>query len=812
MRIVSFSLPFLLASVAGANGVIVYRSDTGLVLSEATALVVNTKDKALSLGPQPNFTVPVNKLRSVRLDSTLVREIASSALAKYHQTGESEYLIPEGTPKTGVTDTQTAWKSAKITFKKSQSDKTPVDVPADKFVAFLPSGVGGLAELCADRRALTLIGGKDGYFQVQMELLTAAVKTWGSHPSMAAVESYVRDSMRNSDERFEVGNDSARSLAEGLQFSRLSEQAYPTLPEHQRLRKELAEHKAWLDKRLAILRALSSGGQWDAFLLAYRPFEKHQLSFPDLMEKYRQALSASMRLHWEAGKERVASGEFRSGFSRLRLASYRQPSNSALQKEVAVAWSEYSQQTAVERRANRKQLSIGQRDAIAQSLHFASSYQQNSKLDDALKSIVDAEGIDPAHLGVLLKKAEILGARREFGKALSVLNEYDQHAVDEERSAGNKLRNELLFQLTNSLRDLKQQLQDAWTNKRYHHARRLAQLGLRSDERDPDILYFAGLSALITRNSDEAGALLGRYLESSNTLDSNPERRASVLRLVGGVTGTDKDTDQGEPNWFSGKRIAAGMMYCPISGAFQAKVDRIAASNKLSVRYIWDGARLRSVVPAFEKPTDATGEKPISFTYDARVPHVLTAQYGDAPADVGSADPDELLKRARVVLKNNPLVDPRAVERLTGERVTLTVAGNRFFHPFVWQRLHVFRLTYDGEGRVRYAREIPTEEITAGTETFIEFEWDGLKLTAVRGYQIPGGDENKRVPIYERKQQYQGERLIGEEIRAGSKTSRIKYTYAGNQLVSAECDKDESLDNRSREVTFVNAGARAQAR
>jgi hypothetical protein len=87
-----------------------------------------------------------------------------------------------------------------------------------------------------------------------------------------------------------------------------------------------------------------------------------------------------------------------------------------------------------------------------------------------------------------------------------------------------------------------------------------------------------------------------------------------------------------------------------------------------------------------------------------------------------------------------------------------------------------------------------------------------MKLTALRAYQLAGGDETKRVLVYERRQNYQEDRLISEDIQTRGKTLRIKYTYNGNQLISAECDKDESLDGREREVAFVTAAARPRGR
>lgn len=73
-------------------------------------------------------------------------------------------------------------------------------------------------------------------------------------------------------------------------------------------------------------------------------------------------------------------------------------------------------------------------------------------------------------------------------------------------------------------------------------------------------------------------------------------------------------------------------------------------------------------------------------------------------------------------------------------------------------------------------------------------------MTAVRAYQ-------GSTKVYERDQIYQGGHITSEEIHAGGKTAHIKYVYRGGALVSAECDKDEAMDNRSREVFFAGAAA-----
>jgi len=66
---------------------------------------------------------------------------------------------------------------------------------------------------------------------------------------------------------------------------------------------------------------------------------------------------------------------------------------------------------------------------------------------------------------------------------------------------------------------------------------------------------------------------------------------------------------------------------------------------------------------------------------------------------------------------------------------------------------------------------------------------------AIRGYL--GKTKN-----YERTMQYAAGRLASEEIQGAGKSSRIRYTYAGNRLASAESTNDTTLDNRSRKIAF----------
>lgn len=784
----------LLASSANAAGILVYRSDQAIQFADAAAVLINGKDKALSLGAQPKITVPIGKLNDVRLAGILLQDAESHTLALYDPAGRTEYLLPQGTPKNAAPDAAAIWRSAKISYKKSASDKTPGEVSPAQFIAFLPDGIDSLVKLGMDPEALRVAGGKTA-FSLQLELLAATVRAYRSSPAVGAVERYIAHAMRVHYEQFESGIGGLPQLEQALQFSRLSLATYPDHPQHQQWRNMLAQKKAWLDRRTAVLRALFAGNQWDAFLLGYREFEKYQWSFPDMMDRHLKALNASLEMHRKLGRERLAEGDYYRAVREMRLAGRRHPSDSGLQKEMAVAWAEYSRQAAVDRQRRRKQLSAGQRDAISQALHFASRYKEQNKLDDALKSVLEAESIDPDSLPVLMKKAEILAARNELGKALAALDEYDQRAVEDERAPAGKLRNEILFQLTTSLREWKNQIEKAWTDSHFHRARKLSLEGLRAKDDDPDLLYFAAVSSLVTRQRKEGRLYLERYLDISDTLDANRERRRAAYQLLATAAEEPAAEEQGEPNWLSGKKLSKGLFYCPISLAFQYRVQRIVASNKLKVDYTWEGQRLKSIVPVFEKNAEATGEKPFVFAYEDRIPQVRLVGQGSVETAL-PADPDEALKGSSLILINHPLVDPVMVQKLKGSNITLGMAGNRFFHPFVWEKPHYFQLNYDQAGRVQSALLLPNHEV------LVEFDWSGLRLSRIQAFQLAGGNESKRIPVYERRLHYQEDRLVAEEIHSRGKVSHIKYTYNGDRLVAADCEKDESLDGRSRQVTF----------
>lgn len=789
-----------LPAVALGDGLVVYRAGGKLEFSGAVQFKINGKDKVLVLGEQ--LAPPPKSMPSQPLNSTLLREARSGVMVLYRQGAPPRYTYPDGVSRKAPQPAPDAWRELAVEFKRTQSDKSAESISSNTLIAYLPGGVDELASLCMDMDALTLLGEPGKAFPMQLEMVSAALGAYGTQPAMKRAGQFVHDFMNVRMRRFEQGAGSAAALEEGLAFAAISRQYYAGDAAHERLRQELAASRQWLDRRVAVLRTLAAGLQWDAFILAFRDFERHQGSFPGLAKMHREAMETSLAAHWKLGKERLARGQYRGAYREFRLASLRRPSDGQLQRELAMARTEFTRAAAADSRSRRKTLSAGQRELLTQALQFAERYREQKNLDAALKHALEAESIDAEALPVLLTKARIQGERGEIAAALETLDAYDLHAVEEERAAGSKLRNDLLFQLTDGLSKLGKEMAAAFAQNRFHESLRLAKRGLLADPRAPAFLRGAGLASLAVRQREEGVNYLRAFLKASNSLDANPEERAAVYQLLAQLPPASPPPPQGQPHWFSGLPMPAGAMYCPASLAFAARVDRVAGSNKFSLRFAWEGGQLRTIAPAFEKGAAATSEKPFVFSYNSLVPHAVGVDTGETPR-APVANPDEILRKANVILPNFPFADPRMIHRLTGGNPALVVAGNPYFHPFIWDRPYQFAVEHDEMGRARVAREVAAPGESSRPLTVVEFSWDGLNLTAVRASEVSTPADSSPRLVYERTLRYEQGRLAGEEIRARGRTSTIKYKWTGSQLVSAECSKDEAHDGRSRDVFFA---------
>jgi hypothetical protein len=157
------------------------------------------------------------------------------------------------------------------------------------------------------------------------------------------------------------------------------------------------------------------------------------------------------------------------------------------------------------------------------------------------------------------------------------------------------------------------------------------------------------------------------------------------------------------------------------------------------------------------------------------------------------SDPDGGSSAGFLTLWNNPRLDTRLVFKMTGKRAAVGFSGNAYFHPFVWDAIHLFELDYDEQGRVLHAWELDNPGAPR-----LDFAWDGQRLLKVTGHDSAG------AVVYSRTLNYSGDRLNGETISGPGGTSHIEYKYdKQGRMVEASANADHTLDGRSRKIYFV---------
>ncbi len=157
------------------------------------------------------------------------------------------------------------------------------------------------------------------------------------------------------------------------------------------------------------------------------------------------------------------------------------------------------------------------------------------------------------------------------------------------------------------------------------------------------------------------------------------------------------------------------------------------------------------------------------------------------------SDPDGGSSAGFLTLWNNPRLDPRLAFKMTGKRAAIGFSGNVYFHPFVWDAIHLFELDYDEQGRVVHAWELDNPSAPR-----LDFAWDGQRLLKVTGHDSAG------AVVYTRTLNYSGDRLHEEVISGPGGASHIEYKYdKQGRMIEATSNADHSLDGRSRKIYFV---------
>jgi hypothetical protein len=772
-------------------------------IEDAEKIAIDKRDR-LRVGPSQSTEVRADEYKKLT-----VLQIARAGVLRRHAAGylaqrdgnNWQPTAPDGLSLKAATSYAALWDAAQITVEKDRSAKSATSIRAADLFAVLHGSDRdqAVADFLLDDGNFRGLGERnaDAAFEERMSLLVAVGPSIKGADG-ARIRGMLLAEMRTADQKLSSGVARYSDLAHGLKFAAVSLKAFPNDAEQAKARATLSDRKAWLDQRIAILKALAAGELWDAVVDKYGDFDRWDNSFPAVHKLYETAYQESTAVHVAKGKGFLAQQQYDPALREFTIAKQRNPGDTEIERLIQTATIERDG-----KRAPPPALDPNSTENILIMRHIRSAEQfidaRPPRLKDADEDIQQAEQVNKDAPSILLVRAKWLRASKQFLKALEMLDQYEHRVRKEEWTPAEELRGLIGPELRTAKEDARAAVLKAEGDGDYPAALDAAQRGLALDANDSDFLLRGGLNSAILRKNSEAERLLNQYLRLSQGPGSDAGQREKVYNAVRKVRETVAEPD-GVPNWFSGYRSPPGVLYCPISLAFNARVSEVRGSRKQTTFYTWDGDLLKKVSVGSDQP----GERPFSayFEYYSSPPSVRRVAT-EPMADTGAAPAIPRLTKDGPVgpgtgvytaMLNLPLVDPLMVEKLTGKRTAAVVAGNAYFHPFAWDGIYLFIVEYDDQGRVASARQVPIAGSPApATLHKFNFRWDGLRLQEI--------SENESGN-YSRTMNYVGGRLSSESISYRNAHPKIDYRYKGDHLVDADCTSDPSLDGRSRQVIF----------
>jgi hypothetical protein len=776
---------------------------------EAEKIAINSKSKvrmgsagALELQPAEYKKLPEEEI----LRAGLLRRHAAGYLVRK---GDGNWLpiAPDVPGFKSATSYAALWSSATVAIQEDRGakDMTPVKT-ADVF-AILPGTDRNEAVVGFLSDAANFHGAgeesENAAFAERMSLLVSAAG-FVTGPPAATLQQVILSEMETSDQRLNSGIAQYSDLERGLLYAAVSQKAWPNDARQQKARTALIDRKQWLDQRIAILKAFYAAELWDAFLDKYDyggNFGRYDNSFPDLRKQHQNALSASAKQHLGEGKRLYELKQYGPALIELNLALRRRPGDNEVQdwieKASASEESGYKRQRPLDLRdPDQKRLFQHVTEAKNYILIEKGKKEKERRWDEAEDEIRKAAILNEKSYSVLLARALLLEAQGKLPEALKELDQYAKVAPDEEIKPGEDLRAAITPEIKTQRRTLKDAIEKAEDEGDYPLAWDSAQAGMALDPTDLYFLLHAALNNAILRRRETAKQQLDAYVHLAQTSGGDEKELARVYKYQEDLKIAPAEP-QGRPNWFSGYRSPPGLFYCPISLMPNPQAVEVKASRKLKSSFTWVNGKLTVVRTLVEQPGASDFSAYFDYFKDhGTVRRVAAEPFSDkdepavprftANGVIGVGVGEE--KRAYVALLNHPVVDPLMVQRLTGRHVATLVAGNVYFHPFVWNGIYRFLAEYDDQGRVTSATLLDQK-----VPFSLDFKWEGPRLMEIAEH---GSQKYRRTMTYD------GNRLVSESITFGGKTSKIKYTYRGDQLTEAYCEDDLSIDGRSRQVTF----------
>jgi Tetratricopeptide repeat len=550
MRAVSLALRCILSLFAihaaeAAQYLVVTQNPNGAWAFQAVESVsINGKDKvraaalsAESTGGWDSKTIG-HQAEHHLSDFTAVRRARDGTLLARGAGGDWQLLLPEGLKLKTAEPAAQLWSESEIELKKERKDKSPAEVRSQELYAIIPAQDAGdaAAELATDLSLYKLPGVTDAdAFQQMVSLLPQAAKAFPAGSPADRMRSYVERAIAERLYTWRDGDAEVQVLEEASALAAASEVAFKDDTELAKLRAGVQSSRNWLDRRVAILRALDAGQQSDPFLLAYRDFENYDKSFQNLSKARLGHLNRSAAAHLETARQLRNRADYPGAVRHLLIAKWRSPKlagTDELLEQVRLEAARLSSQRYAEARAAIDPRSAAQVQ-LQRKVLLAEQYLADGKYEDAEKALHEAEAIDADDPRLVLLYAKLCVARGELGRALALLDNYTGTAPTPQLlEEGERLRASVLYTIDKERSKTASQLSSALEQQRFGAALQSSAEGLKVDNESPQFLLSAGINACILRNCDKAAPLLRRYLDITDSTGADRKQRLIASRLL----------------------------------------------------------------------------------------------------------------------------------------------------------------------------------------------------------------------------------------------------------------------------------------
>ncbi len=261
------------------------------------------------------------KLRPVMANTVgIIRRHAGGFLVRKNSNGTWEPLLPDGLSQK-VTSYKEAWQGLNVEFRKERNTKVATTVPLDDILAILPGSDANMevVNFLSDDSNFRGVGEKDEQagFEERMSLLVGVAPSI-TGDAAAKLKQFLFAKMDGASQRLRSGIAKYAVLEEGLRYVPVSEKAFPDDTLQKSARDALQSQEHWVNRRIAILKAMAAGGLWDALIEAYGDFERWDNSFADMPKLREAAFRESAVEHLSAANRLRAAKQFSLALKELR--------------------------------------------------------------------------------------------------------------------------------------------------------------------------------------------------------------------------------------------------------------------------------------------------------------------------------------------------------------------------------------------------------------------------------------------------------------------------------------------------------------